>query len=127
MHAMRLKESVLRLNEDLTGSRLLRGMAGLGGVRFDLDAGQLRSVSGFIDGFERQFNELLELIRSNSGTRDRLEGTGILQPDVARDLGVVGVAGRASGFEHDVRRDFPHAFYEQVEFSVPVFTEGDVH
>ena len=37
MHAMRLKEAVLRANEQLTGSRLLRGMACLGGVRFDLD------------------------------------------------------------------------------------------
>ena len=32
-HAMRLKERVLRLNEQLTGNRLLRGMAALGGVR----------------------------------------------------------------------------------------------
>ena len=35
MHAMRLKERVLRVNEQLTGNRLLRGMACLGGVRFD--------------------------------------------------------------------------------------------
>ncbi len=34
-HAMRLKERVLRLNEQLTGNRLLRGMAALGGVRSD--------------------------------------------------------------------------------------------
>src|ERR1039458_5647632 len=44
MHAMRLKESVLRLNEELTGNRLLRGMACPGGVRFDFDAGQLRAM-----------------------------------------------------------------------------------
>ena len=41
-HAMRLKERVLRLNEQLTGNRLLRGMAALGGVRFDWDAGANR-------------------------------------------------------------------------------------
>jgi Ni,Fe-hydrogenase III large subunit len=45
---------------------------------------------------------------------------------VARDLGVVGVAGRASGFDHDLRRDVPHAFYDGLSFDVPVFTEGDV-
>jgi Ni,Fe-hydrogenase III large subunit len=45
---------------------------------------------------------------------------------VARDLGIVGIAGRASGFDHDLRRDFPHAFYDQVKFTVPVYTEGDV-
>ncbi len=126
MHAMRLKERVLRVNEQLTGNRLLRGMSCLGGVRFDFDAARLRALAQLVDDFERQFNNLVALIRGNSGTRDRLETTGVLKPEVSRDLGVVGVAGRASGFNHDLRRDIPHAFYDQVEFSVPVFTEGDV-
>ena len=126
MHAMRLKERVLRVNEQLTGNRLLRGMACIGGVRFDFDAGQVYSLIELVDEFEKEFNKLVELIRSNSGTRDRLETTGVLTPEVARDLGIVGIAGRASGFDHDLRRDFPHAFYDQVQFTVPVFTEGDV-
>jgi Ni,Fe-hydrogenase III large subunit len=126
MHAMRLKERVLRVNEELTGNRLLRGMACLGGVRFDFDADQLRALVTFVDDFEKEFNDLVELIRGNSGTRDRLETTGVLTPQIARDLGIVGIAGRASGFDHDLRRDFPHDFYDQVRFTVPVFTEGDV-
>jgi Ni,Fe-hydrogenase III large subunit/Ni,Fe-hydrogenase III component G len=126
MHAMRLKERVLRVNEQLTGNRLLRGMACLGGVRFDFDAEQLRALAGLVDWFENQFNELVELIRGNSGTRDRLETAGVLTPEVARDLGIVGIAGRASGFDHDLRRDFAHDFYDQVQFTVPVFTVGDV-
>ena len=126
MHAMRLKERVLRVNELLTGNRLLRGMACLGGVRFDFDADQLKALEQFIAELKPEFASLVELIRESSGTRDRLETTGVLKPEVARDLGVVGVAGRASGFDHDLRRDFPHAFYDQVQFTVPVFTEGDV-
>lgn len=126
MHALRLKERVLRMNEELTGSRLLRGMACLGGVRFDFNAAQLRALAGLVDELGKEFGELVELIRANSGTRDRFETTGVLKPEVARDLGIVGVAGRASGFDHDLRRDFPHDFYEQVKFTVPVFTEGDV-
>jgi Ni,Fe-hydrogenase III large subunit len=66
------------------------------------------------------------LIRESSSTRDRLETTGILKPETARDLGVVGIAGRASGFDHDLRRDFPHAAYEGLDFVVPVYQEGDV-
>lgn len=126
MHAMRFKERILRVNELLTGNRLLRGMACLGGVRFDFNADQLRALGRFADELEREFSDLVELTRSNSGLRDRLEGTGVLTPKVARDLGVVGIAGRASGFDHDLRRDFPHDFYDQVQFTVPVFTGGDV-
>ena len=114
------------MNEQLTGNRLLRGMACLGGVRFDFDADQLRVLAQLVNEFEKEFTELVELIRSNSGTRDRLETTGVLKPEVARNLGIVGIAGRASGFDHDLRRDFPHDFYNEVQFTVPVFTEGDV-
>jgi Ni,Fe-hydrogenase III large subunit/Ni,Fe-hydrogenase III component G len=126
MHAMRLKERVLRINEQLAGSRLLRGMARPGGVRFDFDSAQLDALRQLLAGFKPEFEALVELIRESSGLRDRLETTGVLKPAVAKDLGVVGIAGRASGFDHDLRRDFPHAFYDQVKFSVPVFTEGDV-
>src|SRR5260370_2623654 len=67
MHAMRLKERVLRANEQLTGNRLLRGMAGLGGVRFDFDAVQLRQLTQLCDEVEKDFKEHAEVIRSNSG------------------------------------------------------------
>src|SRR5262249_41076193 len=117
---------VLRVNEQLTGNRLLRGMACLGGVRFDLEAEQLKAIQQLLAEFRPDFEALIELIRENSGVRDRLETTGLLKPEVARDFGVVGIAGRASGFDHDLRRDFPHDFYDQVEFAVPVFAEGDV-
>jgi len=125
-HAMRLKERVLRLNEQLTGHRLLRGMACLGGVRFDWNQDQCMAIRQVIDWLRPQFDSLVELIRASSSTRDRLETTGILKPETARDLGVVGIAGRASGINHDLRRDFPHAAYGQVAFSVPVYQQGDV-
>jgi Ni,Fe-hydrogenase III large subunit/Ni,Fe-hydrogenase III component G len=126
MHAMRLKERVLRLNEVLTGNRLLRGMACPGGVRFDWDTAQLKALAACLEELLPQFDSMVELIEASASTRDRLEGTGILTPETARDLGVVGIAGRASGFDHDLRRDFPHAAYDQVQFRVPVYTEGDV-
>ncbi len=126
-HAMRLKERVLRLNEQLTGSRLLRGMAALGGVRSDWSAGSNREPSASLWlSCGLSSSRWLALIRESSSTRDRLETTGILKPETARDLGVVGIAGRASGFDHDLRRDFPHAAYDRVSFAVPVYREGDV-
>lgn len=125
-HAMRLKECVLQLNERLTGNRLLRGMACLGGVRFDWDSAQLKAIENLIELLRPEFDSLVDLVKSSSSTRDRLETTGILQPAIARDLGVVGIAGRASGVDRDLRRDFPHAAYAQVSFEVPVYSQGDV-
>jgi Ni,Fe-hydrogenase III large subunit/Ni,Fe-hydrogenase III component G len=126
MHCMRFKERLLRVNEALTGNRLLRGMACPGGVRFDFDAGQLDALSQVVAELLPEFNSIVRLIEGSSSTLDRLKNTGVLKPEVARDLGVIGIAGRASGFDHDLRRDFPHDAYEQVKIHVPVYQAGDV-
>jgi Ni,Fe-hydrogenase III large subunit/Ni,Fe-hydrogenase III component G len=126
MHCMRLKERVLRVNELLTGNRLLRGMACTGGVRFDFDANQLQALSQLMVELRPEFDSVVGLIEKSSSTLDRLQNTGVLKPKVALDLGVVGIAGRASGFDHDLRRDFPHAAYDQLKITVPVYQTGDV-
>ncbi|MGE5645816.1 MAG: NADH-quinone oxidoreductase subunit C [Acidobacteriota bacterium] len=127
MHAGRLRERILDLNEELTGSRLLRGMASIGGVRRDWDAVQAAHAVRTVAAFEQDFAGLVALIASSDSTRDRLESTGVLRPEKARALGVVGVAGRASGVDLDVRRDHPYAAYRGANLRVPVYQEGDVY
>ena len=41
-------------------------------------------------------------------------------------LGIVGVAGRASGVDLDIRRDHPYEAYGGLPFTVPVYQAGDV-
>jgi len=125
-HASRLREMILGLNEELTGNRLLRGMVCAGGVRRDWRWDQVEDLAAVLKTFEREFSDLMRIIETSDSTRDRLERTGILHPDKARDLGIVGVAGRASGVDRDVRRDHPYAAYGSVELRVPVYQEGDV-
>ena len=69
-HAMRFKEKVLRLNEVLTGNRLLRGMACLGGVRYDWAAPQLQAIAQLLAELKPEFDSLGELIQTSSSTRD---------------------------------------------------------
>jgi Ni,Fe-hydrogenase III large subunit len=126
-HASRLREMILGLNEELTGSRLLRGMVCPGGVRRDWKPDQLDFCLDVLKNFAREFDDLMRMIEASDSTRDRLERTGILRPDIARDLGIIGVAGRASGIDRDVRRDHPYAAYDDsVSLRVPVYQEGDV-
>jgi Ni,Fe-hydrogenase III large subunit len=75
---------------------------------------------------EREFHDLVAIILSSNSTRERLERTGILQPEKALMLGIVGVAGRASGVDLDIRRDHPYEAYGGVPFTVPVYQAGDV-
>jgi len=110
----------------MTGNRLLRGMVCIGGVRRAWDAAQLAALRAAIDAFASEFQDLIALIDSSESTRDRLEQTGVLRPEKAKDLGIVGVAGRASGMDLDVRRDHPYAAYSRYTFRVPVYQAGDV-
>jgi Ni,Fe-hydrogenase III large subunit/Ni,Fe-hydrogenase III component G len=125
-HASRLKEMLVTLSEQMTGSRLLRSMTCIGGVRRSWDVAQLDTLRRTLDSFAREFQDLIGLIESSESTRDRLEQTGILRPEKAKDLGIVGVGGRASGVDQDVRRDHPYAAYSRYSFRVPVYQAGDV-
>jgi len=125
-HASRLREMLVSLNEQMTGNRLLRGMVCVGGVRRPWQPGHHHTLRRAVDLFDRDFDRLIALIDSSDSTRDRLEHTGILRPEKARDLGIVGVGGRASGIDLDVRRDHPYAAYDRFSFRIPVYQTGDV-
>jgi Ni,Fe-hydrogenase III large subunit/Ni,Fe-hydrogenase III component G len=125
-HAMRLKEKILRLNGQLTGNRLLRAMNCIGGLRRDWDSIQVNAVETVLGAIREEFEALTDLILSSASTRERLETTGVLQPKTAQDLGVVGVAARASGVDIDVRRDYPYAAYDEIVPKVVIYSEGDV-
>jgi Ni,Fe-hydrogenase III large subunit len=106
---MRLKERVLRVNEQLTGNRLLRGMACLG-VRFGWDTGQIKLLEKLVTGLAARVDSLVELIQGSSSMRDRLEGTGILRPEVARTSASWALR---TGVGLVLRQDFPHDAYGQ--------------
>jgi Ni,Fe-hydrogenase III large subunit len=125
-HAGRVRELVLGLNETLTGSRVLRGMVAIGGVRRDWQRAQVEAIGNTLDRVQREFRDLVAIVQSSNSTRERLERTGILRPEKAAMLGIVGVAGRASGVDLDLRRDHPYEAYRHLPFRVPVYQAGDV-
>ena len=125
-HAGRVREIALGVNEALTGSRLLRSMVSIGGLRRNWNLEQMHVLQTRLDVIEREFHDLVRLVQSSDSTRDRLERTGILRPDKARALGIVGPGGRASGVDLDVRRDHPYEAYGRFPLRVPVYEAGDV-
>ncbi len=125
-HANRLKENILQLNEIVSGSRLLRGMNTIGGIRRDI-GDKKDTILSELSSFKNDFMELMELLFSTSSVADRIETTGRIYNDIAKGLHVVGPAGRASGIDRDTRRDHPYAAYCELEFKVPVNKCGDVN
>jgi Ni,Fe-hydrogenase III large subunit/Ni,Fe-hydrogenase III component G len=124
--AQALREGLVRIQERLFGSRLLRGTVALGGVKCDLTVGRRNELQHHLERLEREFKGLVTLLIDSGTFTDRIDGTGILETQVARDLGVVGIAARASGLDLDLRRDQPHDAYSGLHFEVPVEEGGDV-
>ncbi|MDO8671571.1 MAG: NADH-quinone oxidoreductase subunit C, partial [Dehalococcoidia bacterium] len=122
----RLKEDLQRLNERLAGHRFLRGICRIGGVRRDIGEAGIRDAAQTLRRVESEFRDFINLIMGKDSFLERLEGTGILPMQAARDLGAVGVAARASGVDRDARRDHPHAAYAPLGLEVPVQSSGDV-
>jgi Ni,Fe-hydrogenase III large subunit/Ni,Fe-hydrogenase III component G len=126
--ASEIKERFLRLNETLTGSRLLRGVAAPGGITREPERNEagrtlLRQV---LRESRTSFDDLVDLVMSSSSVIDRLETTGKLEHADAHRLGVTGIAGRASGINRDFRRDHPHCAYAPLKIPVAIYEQGDV-
>jgi Ni,Fe-hydrogenase III large subunit/Ni,Fe-hydrogenase III component G len=126
VHALRLREDLLRLNARLVGHRLLRGALRPGGVARDLTTEQIIDTRDSIDRIVANFDQIVEIATHNGLVLDRLRGTGRLDKQTAREMQVVGVAARASGIDEDARRDHPCAGYAALSPRVVVHTDGDV-
>jgi Ni,Fe-hydrogenase III large subunit/Ni,Fe-hydrogenase III component G len=126
-HAMRIKETLLRLNADTTGHRLLRGGVGVGGAVIHTvpDPAHLEAIAADI-------REVVDLALTNSLVAERFTGTAVLTTEQAHDLGTLGYVARASGIDTDARRDHPTGVLHDYGLdladvlTIPVHTSGDV-
>ena len=109
-----LKERMMRLNEEVAGSRLLFGVNRLGGVGVDLTEEMAGRVLAEVDAVWEISSGWCRVLRNDSSVMDRLRGTGVISSAVALELGLVGVAARSSGVDIDTRRDHPYGAYRSL-------------
>jgi Ni,Fe-hydrogenase III large subunit/Ni,Fe-hydrogenase III component G len=125
-HCFRIREGLLRLNEDLTGHRLLRDAVVPGGVAGPLAERPLTDVARRVGALVGEFLDVVALCLENSMVLERLQGTGRLTTRTAREMQVVGLVGRASAIDADARRDAPVGAYRDLDVRVAVRDTGDV-
>ena len=126
----RMKEALQQVNEQLAGNRFLRGLVTPGGVSHDLTAELAQSIQRVVGTTREALRDLMERIENNPTVLDRLDTTGILSREDAVNLGVTGIAARASGIDRDARRDHPHGAYADGDgprATVMTEDDGDVH
>jgi len=119
-----IKEKILQLNGELTASRYLKGVNIVGGITKDIADQAAKGLKDKLTTLLSDLKELEEILFSSASFMDRVDSTGILRQKTAEDIGIVGLAGRASGLTLDLRSDVEP--YRSAGFSPVVFETGDV-
>jgi NADH-quinone oxidoreductase subunit D len=119
------RDLFIELAEMLTGARLTYSFLAPGGPRRDLPFGFEDRLTRLLDYFERRIPEYDRMFFHNPTIVARAKGVGVLSREDAMKLGVAGPVLRASGVEYDVRKAEPYGAYDDLEFEIPTFKEGD--
>jgi len=122
----RLKEEWVRAVEAAFGQRYLLDVVVPGGVAVDLTAEAGRALAQRAARLAQEVRELREIYDAHAGVRDRFTGAGEVLPELARRLGLIGFAGRASGQHFDARVDLPSPPYDLLKLAKTVLRQGDV-
>lgn len=123
----RIRGEFLNMIAELCGSRFGRGLLVPGGVGFDCDRNRADDLLRRLEGARRDLKDAVELLWHTPSVTGRLENTGCVNREAARELGLVGPAARACGLDLDVRRDLPCGTYATHSIPVMTATTGDVH
>lgn len=126
MQFMRLKEDWLRLHATLFGHRLLMDRIVPGGVTIDLDEAGARAICAQCDVVEDEVRQLKAIYDEHAGLQDRFLSTGRITPQLAKRLGLIGLAGRASAQWWDLRYNHPCEPYDQLQPRIVTERNGDV-
>ena len=122
---LREREKILDIWDILCGARFTNSYTRIGGVANDAQPEALAKVKWFIDQFDEKLEECERLLNTNRIFIERLEGIGVVSAEDAIDLGLTGPNLRGSGVEFDLRRATPYLFYNEMDFKVITYKEGD--
>jgi len=152
LYCFREREDLMDIYEAVSGTRMHATYYRPGGVYRDLpeampkyQASKWRSKKSvaklnairegslldFIDAFTVKFPACVDqyenLLTDNRIWKQRTVNIGVVPPERALQLGFTGPMLRGSGVEWDLRKKQPYEVYDQLDFDIPVGTNGDCY
>lgn len=122
-----LREMVLRAADACFGHRLMMDRVVPGGVMPDIAESGRTRLGDLTADLRRRFLPLVAIYDTKTSLLDRTVTTGVVSTGLAQRFGAGGHVGRASGRGLDARKSPGYPPYTDLEFEVPVLTEGDVN
>jgi NADH-quinone oxidoreductase subunit D len=152
LYAFREREDLMDCYEAVSGARLHAAYYRPGGVYRDMpeampryvtsavhgerdvarmNANRQGSLLDFIADFTNRFPGCVDdyetLLTDNRIWKQRTVGIGVVAPERALALGFTGPMLRGSGVPWDLRKKQPYEVYDQMEFDIPIGTNGDCY
>jgi NADH-quinone oxidoreductase subunit D len=125
-YCFRERDSILDLFEMVTGARMHTRYYQVGGLAEDIPRGFYPEAQKFVRWMPKAVDDYEALVDRNAIWLERTKGLGLLSAEDAIALGQTGPVLRGSGVDWDLRKAEPYLAYDQVEFDVPVYENGDV-
>ncbi|XPV76504.1 MAG: nickel-dependent hydrogenase large subunit [Desulfovibrio sp.] len=126
MHCWRIREKIMDINEATAGNRVIVSVNCVGGVRRDMDAGQLRWIIDELKWVEKECKALQDTFMNDYTIQQRTVGVGTITKEQAIQLGAAGPCLRASGVAQDCRQ-LKYAGFPHLDFEPVTHTDGDCY
>lgn len=127
------RELIVDFFEATAGSRMMVNYFRFGGVAYDLpDEFRGEPTMDFLqdlihEQLPRFVDEMDNFLTNNEIVRARSIDVGVLSAEEAIAYSTAGPVLRASGVSYDVRRADPYSYYEDLDFDIAVYYNGDVY
>jgi Ni,Fe-hydrogenase III large subunit len=122
----KLRGDFLNLTALICGNRFGRGLVRPGGCKKDLDADRGAQLLKKLNVALNDVSAAAEWLWDANSVRARFEATGTVSNRLAQEIGLVGVAARASGLVRDVRFDHPAGWHRFAQMPLSTWPDGDV-
>ena len=123
----RMRGEFLNLLQVLCGNRFGKGLVRPGGISHVMGPEQCQLIAQKLIEIAPELRNVCDLLFSAHTVQARFENTGPVSLAVAKELGLVGYAGRACGLPYDARTLFPTERYADLPGLVNGTVNGDVN
>lgn len=123
----RMRGDYLNLLLALTGNRFGKGLCRPGGVLFDIDVRMADDFCFKLRKYKQEFQDVSDLLFTRPSVLARFEGVGMIALKDAKEIGLVGPAGRASQLECDVRINYSSGMWQFHHVPISLGATGDVY
>jgi NADH-quinone oxidoreductase subunit D len=125
-YCFRERDQILDLFEMVAGTRMHTRYYQVGGLAEDIPPGFYPEARKFCAWMPKAVDDYETLVDRNAIWLERTKGLGLLSAEDAIALGQTGPVLRGSGVDWDLRKAEPYLAYDEVDFDVPVYFNGDV-